>query len=353
MSARHGPALDRRQPHSRCWRTARSSSRACSRPSRSAQREVLLETFILFEDKVGLQLHAALLAAARRGVQVDVTVDGCGSPDLSDEFIGALTDAGVRMHVFDPRHAPVRLRASTCSAACTARSWWSTASVAFVGGINYSADHLADFGPEAKQDYAVEIDGPLVAEIHRFATRRWRTASATSAAQLVAAPHAAPRTQPTAGRARARPQAMFVTRDNRRPPHRHRAPLPRRDPRGAAARDHRQRLLLPRLPAAARNCAARRGAACDVRLILQGEPDMPIVKTAAEHALPPPAARRRAHLRILRAAAARQGRGDRRRVGHRRLEQPRPAEPVAQPRGQRHHPRPRLQPASCASAWST
>jgi cardiolipin synthase len=30
---------------------------------------------------------------------------------------------------------------------------------------------------------------------------------------------------------------------------------------------------------------------------------------------------------------------------HGGLEQPRPAEPVAQPRGQRHHPRPRLQPA--------
>jgi cardiolipin synthase len=35
-----------------------------------AKREVVLETFILFEDKVGLQLHAELLAAARRGVQV-------------------------------------------------------------------------------------------------------------------------------------------------------------------------------------------------------------------------------------------------------------------------------------------
>lgn len=44
-----------------------------------AKREVVLETFILFEDKVGLQLHEALMAAARRGVQVDVTIDGFGS----------------------------------------------------------------------------------------------------------------------------------------------------------------------------------------------------------------------------------------------------------------------------------
>ena len=32
---------------------------------------------------------------------------------------------------------------------------------AFVGGINYSADHLSDYGAEAKQDYAVEIEGPI------------------------------------------------------------------------------------------------------------------------------------------------------------------------------------------------
>ena len=35
-----------------------------------AQKEVVLETFILFEDKVGLALHEALVAAAKRGVSV-------------------------------------------------------------------------------------------------------------------------------------------------------------------------------------------------------------------------------------------------------------------------------------------
>ena len=42
----------------------------------SARREVLIETFILFEDKVGLALREVLIAAARRGVQVEMTVDG-------------------------------------------------------------------------------------------------------------------------------------------------------------------------------------------------------------------------------------------------------------------------------------
>src|SRR6185369_4195000 len=68
----------------------------------AATKEVLLETFILFEDKVGLQLHETLVAAAQRGVQVDVTIDGFGSPDLSDRFLATLAEAGVRIHVFDP-----------------------------------------------------------------------------------------------------------------------------------------------------------------------------------------------------------------------------------------------------------
>ncbi|HCV77958.1 MAG TPA: cardiolipin synthase B, partial [Pseudomonas sp.] len=56
------------------------------------------------------------------------------------------------------------------------------ARLGFIGGINYSAEHLGDFGPEAKQDYAVEVEGPIVDDIHRFArdainspeeTHRW------------------------------------------------------------------------------------------------------------------------------------------------------------------------------------
>src|SRR3546814_15321892 len=40
--------------------------------------------------------------------------------------------------------------------------------LAFVGGINFSADHLIDYGPTAKQDYAISVRGPLVDEIARF-----------------------------------------------------------------------------------------------------------------------------------------------------------------------------------------
>ncbi len=68
-----------------------------------AAQRIILETFIWFEDDVGKQLHAALLAAAQRGVKAEVLLDGYGSPDLSDEFVNELTAAGVVFRYYDPR----------------------------------------------------------------------------------------------------------------------------------------------------------------------------------------------------------------------------------------------------------
>jgi cardiolipin synthase A/B len=133
----------------------------------NAKKEVVLETFILFEDNAGLQLHEALLAAARRGVQIDVTVDGFGSPDLSDRFIDSLTEAGVRVHVFDPGKRLFGQRLNMLRR-MHRKIVVIDGEIAFVGGINFSADHLIQSGPQSKQDYAVEIRGPLVAEIQRF-----------------------------------------------------------------------------------------------------------------------------------------------------------------------------------------
>lgn len=244
-----------------------------------ASREVILETFILFEDKVGLALHQVLVEAARRGVQVDVLVDGFGSPELSERFIGELTASGVRLRVFDPRKPLLGIRANVLRR-MHRKIVVVDGELAFVGGINFSADHLLDFGPEAKQDYSVRIRGPIVSDIHRFVRaaiqepqgpRRWwfhrRPARPQQPAQA----------QPRAGTA----QAMFVTRDN----HDHRDDIERLY--RVAIRSAKKRVWIAnayffpgyRLLRELRR-AARRGV--EVRLILQGEPDMPIVKFGAE-----------------------------------------------------------------------
>ena len=224
--------------------------------------------------------------------------------------------------------------------------------VAFVGGINYSADHLADFGPAAKQDYSVEIRGPLVAEIHRFTHAALAQGQRYQRGTPMVAPAQAAARQPRQPAARRHRRGHAGGARQRRAPQRHRAALPHRDPRRAPARGHRQRLFLSRLPlhAGAAPCGApRRRRAPDPA----GPARHADRQDGGDHAVPPAAGRRRADLRVLRAAAARQGRADGRRMGHRRLQQPRPAEPGAEPRGQRHHSRPRLQRSTCTSAWTT
>jgi len=134
----------------------------------AASSEVLVETFILFDDVVGQDIQQALIRAARRGVSVDLMVDGYGSDELSDAFIGAMTESGVRFHVFDPRPRFLGVRTNVFR-----RMHRKIVAVdrerAFIGGINFSADHLPDYGPEAKQDYAVLVEGPLAADLADYA----------------------------------------------------------------------------------------------------------------------------------------------------------------------------------------
>ena len=110
----------------------------------------------------------AVVQAARRGVRVTASFDGFGCGELSSGYLAALSDAGVHLQMFDP--APKHLGIRT--------NWFRRlhrkivvvdGTFAFLGGINFSADHLADFGPEAKQDYSVEVQGPAVTDIHHFA----------------------------------------------------------------------------------------------------------------------------------------------------------------------------------------
>ncbi|MBX3632051.1 MAG: cardiolipin synthase ClsB [Simplicispira sp.] len=236
----------------------------------AAQRDVWLETFILFDDKVGRELHAVLLATARRGVAVHVLVDGFGSPDLPERYIGALVEAGVEFRTFDPGRSLFGQRLNVLRR-MHRKIVVVDGTLGFIGGINYSADHLADFGPEAKQDYAVQVRGPIVAQMHRFVQTAMETDCGRGAPQPPAFVSLSP--QGSAG-------ALFVTRDN----HSHRSDIERHY--RIALRAARQRVVIAnayffpgyRFIREMRR-AARRGV--DVRLILQGQPDMPIVRTAA------------------------------------------------------------------------
>lgn len=227
---------------------------------RNARQEVLVETFIIFEDKVGFELQQVLIEAAQRGVRVELAVDGYGTADLGDEFIAAMTREGINVHVFDPSPRLMGMRTNLFRR-LHRKIVVIDGQRAFVGGINYSADHLGDYGPMAKQDYAVEVTGPVVADLHE-----------SSLHLLSSALDAPTRVQPPA-RPMGEAQVLLVERDNVR----HTTDIEQQYL--AAFRQARSRLLVAnayffpgyRLLRELRN-AARRGV--EVTLILQGQPDM-------------------------------------------------------------------------------
>jgi cardiolipin synthase len=241
---------------------------------RQARREILLETFILFEDKVGHELQGILIEAAQRGVKVVVSLDGFGCGELSPAFLGELAEAGVTVQMFDPASKTLGMRTN----------WFRRlhrkivvvdAEVGFIGGINFSADHLGDFGPEAKQDYAVQVVGPAVADLHHFAL-------AQSGRQV--------RTRRGWRRRQQRPSAWssesgdglvrLIYRDNLQ----HRDDIEEAYIHALSKARHRAVIanayFFPgyRLLREIRN-AARRGV--HVQLIMQGQPDVLLAKLAA------------------------------------------------------------------------
>jgi cardiolipin synthase len=238
-----------------------------------AKKEVMLETFILFDDKVGQQLRQCVINACGRGVHVEMMVDGYGSAELSKEFIDGLTLAGAGFHVFDPGTRFFGMRTNLVRR-MHRKLIVVDGETGFVGGINFGIDHLEEFGPEAKQDYAVEVHGPIVQDIHQFmraalappeARRQWRFV---------------PRRQDRDTGRDGVAAAAFITRDNRR------HPTDIEQHYRVAIRRAKSDILIAnayffpgyRLLRDLRR-AAKRGVR--VRLILQGEPDMPIAKLAA------------------------------------------------------------------------
>ncbi len=113
----------------------------------------------------------ALIDAAKRGVHVDITVDGFGSGKLPASFVQALTDAGVNLHVYDPRGSVLGFQTNLFRRLHRKFTLIDCA-VGYIGGINFSMEHVREHGPKSKQDYAVRVTGPVVDEMHGFCRKQ-------------------------------------------------------------------------------------------------------------------------------------------------------------------------------------
>ncbi len=178
---------------------------------RAAQREIFLETYIYAGDATGERVTRALCGAARRGVTVHVLVDGFGSRDMPAEFVRELRDAGARLLVFRPEvwRFPLRrdrLRRMHRKIAV------ADGRVAFVGGINIIDDMDTPRQVPPRYDYAVKIEGPLLAPVREAAVRLWNRIAMARLKHAWRVSHPVPPHVTRAGSQR----AALVVRDNLR-----------------------------------------------------------------------------------------------------------------------------------------
>jgi len=138
----------------------------------AARHEIHLESYIFVADASGRAVAAALMRAARRGVVTRVLLDGFGSRVLAPELLNSLRGTGVEVLFYRPGYGLLRPRRSRLRrmhrklAVVDAR-------IGFVGGLNVTDDHANRNLAAPREDFAVEVRGPLVADIHAAARRLW------------------------------------------------------------------------------------------------------------------------------------------------------------------------------------
>lgn len=125
-----------------------------------AQRSLKLLYYIYAEDAAGRRVHAALIAAAVRGVEVALIVDGFGSDAAShDSFFDPLTSAGIQVCAFHPRWGRRYLLRNHQKMAIA-----DDARV-IIGGFNVAQDYFTDEGDTAWRDLGLWLDGPAVTQL--------------------------------------------------------------------------------------------------------------------------------------------------------------------------------------------
>jgi cardiolipin synthase A/B len=140
-----------------------------------ARAQVLLETYIFQFDRSALGVAEALEQAGARGVAVCVVVDGVGTGDVPTDWQQRWRAAGVQWAVFNPARGwrllfPKRWRRMHRKLCVV------DGDTAFCGGINLLDDFFDPNHGDLDQprfDFAVQVSGPLVADVHDTMMRLW------------------------------------------------------------------------------------------------------------------------------------------------------------------------------------
>lgn len=138
----------------------------------NAQVSVHLHCYIFSDDETGARVADRLIAAAQRGVQVYLLVDGYASQSLSAGFAGKLTGAGVHFSRFEPLFRSTKFYFGR-------RLHHKVVVIdgmqAMVGGINVSNRYNDMPQVPAWLDMALYIEGPTAWELEYYCCEIWNS----------------------------------------------------------------------------------------------------------------------------------------------------------------------------------
>ncbi len=145
----------------------------------AAGEEILLETYILRDDRIGTQVQQALIAAVRRGVRVYVLVDAIGSASTSATFWAALEGEGVLVRQFHRFwHLPFEaLRRDHRKIIVIDRH------VVFTGGMNIGEEYGSSIRAHtagAWRDSFMRVEGSVAHELAAVFAEGWDRAQGPS-----------------------------------------------------------------------------------------------------------------------------------------------------------------------------
>jgi cardiolipin synthase len=127
----------------------------------NAKRSVRMLMYMFNPDRAGERVRNALVAAAKRGVEVKLLIDGFGSAATPD-FFTAFDDAGGRHCVFNPSYGRRYLMRNHQKLVVVDEA------VALVGGANIDTDYLSDRAEGRWRDLWLRIEGPEAALPARY-----------------------------------------------------------------------------------------------------------------------------------------------------------------------------------------
>lgn len=145
---------------------------------RAATTEVLVQYYILRDDKIGRLVLAALVDRARAGVRVLVLYDAMGCFFLSRNYVRVLREAGGQVLAFRTARAgragiQINFRNHRKAVIIDGR-------VAFLGGINVGDEYLgADRRLSPWRDTHLRVEGPAVLDLQMAFAADWYWASDT------------------------------------------------------------------------------------------------------------------------------------------------------------------------------